>query len=72
MSSADAWLSRNVQLFRLPQGEIVNDITAFINEDARLDEVPIERAEGTVLVDQGVTVLATPSANWCVTFAIGE
>ncbi|MEU0277542.1 hypothetical protein ACIOGX_21930 [Streptomyces sp. NPDC088147] len=50
----------------------MNDITAFINEDARLDEVPIERAEGTVLVDQGVTVLATPSANWCVTFAIGE
>ncbi|MFF5372607.1 hypothetical protein [Streptomyces sp. NPDC013187] len=50
----------------------MNDITAFINEDARLDEVPIERAEGTVLVDQGVTVLATTSPNFCLTFAIGE
>ncbi|MFK0257423.1 hypothetical protein [Streptomyces sp. NPDC090445] len=41
----------------------MNNITAFLNDDPRLDEISIEQAEGTVLVEQGVTVLATPCPN---------
>ncbi|MEU9489519.1 hypothetical protein AB0D83_38815 [Streptomyces decoyicus] len=38
----------------------MNDIIEFLNNEGRLAEVAIEQAEGTVLMEQGFPVLATP------------
>ncbi|UUU25898.1 hypothetical protein [Streptomyces sp. DSM 40750] len=52
----------------------MKEITAYLNDDVRLDDVAIEQAEGTVLVELGGPVLATPAvvvATVTATRAVG-
>ncbi|MET9760094.1 hypothetical protein ABZ016_13725 [Streptomyces sp. NPDC006372] len=54
---------------------MVEEITAYLNDDARLDEVASEQTKGTVLVDHGGPVLVTPCAAIGVavaTYALGK